>query len=1048
MLADVLTKVLAASPEGRTVRELRLLLDNASVRTSRTDIVDALDELQRQGLVSLDRAHRWRARPRRSPRQTSAAGYRGSEDGPDATPLVLRAAPARVEQRHESAAPPVDEETPAAEARPPFDALMRYYAATQRADPRGATTQFADRHGVQFQLVRPRGSWWSPESRLVVELADLPDAFREALARRDPDAIALGYPLAVAEKDGVSSLLPVGLLSAGVRRDEGRLELRPRADDIALNPDWVLAAARASPWSKTALEDQFAAATALGVEDFRGRLAECMARQISGRLTPADPASTVDATRAGIHDAVAVFLPNDTSFTRGVARDLDRLASMGAALLEETALHALLHDQAPATTREAVLNPVPLTPDQLRAAETAAAGPVTAITGPPGTGKSQVIVALVASAIADGRSVLFASRNHQAVDAVEDRLARLCPDVGVVMRAGDRDRERDTDFGRAVADIVAAETAPVRSDPTHRLNEAREHARARSRALVDGEETARLHCALSAHVERLGEMASKDAPKRSRASRLLGALRGLFRRRGAPVGELGTVLPPGASAAELEAAIARDRRALSRQKGESDPSAFDEAIEKTAAELLADLVRATCEPDDAAREALHETSKAQTLDGKKTARDLPADVARQVVRFRPVWAVTNLSAPARIPLVPGLFDLVIVDEASQSDIASALPLFARGKRLIVVGDPQQLESIPQLGPAQERALMTGVGLSTRAMAGYAQSLNSLFGFVASRRSSRRVMLRDQFRSAPDVVRFLNVTFYGGKLRAARDPDTLKAPKGHRPGIAWTDVPGQVERDESGGPRNRAEADAIAGHLDELLDRQGFDGTVGVVSPFNAQVALLTDAIAARVSADARDRVKLKVATIDRFQGDERDVILFSPVAAPGAGQSVVQFLQRERRRLNVAISRASAVAHVFGHLTFARQSGIRHLQKLAEHATSPRRPGDRDDRFDSLWERRLYEAMRRRGLDPQPQYPVAGRFLDFALFSAGGVKLDVEVDGRRWHLDPDGERKTDDLLRDRQLRGLGWKVRRFWVHELERDVERCLDLIQRDLASA
>ena len=140
--------------------------------------------------------------------------------------------------------------------------------------------------------------------------------------------------------------------------------------------------------------------------------------------------------------------------------------------------------------------------------------------------------------------------------------------------------------------------------------------------------------------------------------------------------------------------------------------------------------------------------------------------------------------------------------------------------------------------------MTGVGLSTRAMAGYAQSLNSLFGFVASRRSSRRVMLRDQFRSAPDVVRFLNDTFYGGKLRAARDPDTLKAPKGRRPGIAWTDVAGRVERDESGGPRNRAEADAVADHLDELLDRQGFDGTVGVVSPFNAQVALLTDAIAA------------------------------------------------------------------------------------------------------------------------------------------------------------------------------------------------------------
>jgi very-short-patch-repair endonuclease len=61
------------------------------------------------------------------------------------------------------------------------------------------------------------------------------------------------------------------------------------------------------------------------------------------------------------------------------------------------------------------------------------------------------------------------------------------------------------------------------------------------------------------------------------------------------------------------------------------------------------------------------------------------------------------------------------------------------------------------------------------------------------------------------------------------------------------------------------------------------------------------------------------------------------------------------------------------------------------------------------------------------------------------VKLDIEVDGRRWHQDADGNRKLDDHYRDAQLRSAGWKVVRFWVDELARDMEGCLDRIEREL---
>lgn len=94
----------------------------------------------------------------------------------------------------------------------------------------------------------------------------------------------------------------------------------------------------------------------------------------------------------------------------------------------------------------------------------------------------------------------------------------------------------------------------------------------------------------------------------------------------------------------------------------------------------------------------------------------------------------------------------------------------------------------------------------------------------------------------------------------------------------------------------------------------------------------------------------------------------------------------------------------------------------------------------------MFHALETRNLDPKPQHEIAGRRLDFALFGKNGIKLDLEVDGRRWHLDADGNRKLSDHWRDHQLKSMGWKVRRFWVDELAKDMESCLDLIEQDLS--
>ncbi len=149
--------------------------------------------------------------------------------------------------------------------------------------------------------------------------------------------------------------------------------------------------------------------------------------------------------------------------------------------------------------------------------------------------------------------------------------------------------------------------------------------------------------------------------------------------------------------------------------------------------------------------------------------------------------------------------------------------------------------------------------------------------------------------------------------------------------------------------------------------------------------------------------------------------------------------------MNVAVTRARALLHIVGHRRWAARCGIPHLEALTRPQPEHRRPdGTIDARFESPWERRLYEALNQRGLQPVPQYPLLGRRLDLARTGEGKIPIDIEVDGARFHLEPDGSRKRDDIWRDITIRGAGWKVIRFWVYELRGNMNKSVDRIQQE----
>ncbi len=377
----------------------------------------------------------------------------------------------------------------------------------------------------------------------------------------------------------------------------------------------------------------------------------------------------------------------------------------------------------------------------------------------------------------------------------------------------------------------------------------------------------------------------------------------------------------------------------------------------------------------------------------------------------------------------------MIDEASQCDIPSALPLFARAKRTVVVGDPMQLRHVSRVTPAREVELLRQQGLSLEGTGGWLASVRSLFD-VAERRAQRRHFLAEHYRSHPDIASYVSRTFYDGRLSPLTSSSALPPVPGLRPGIHWQHVEGEIRAARSGcfAP---TEIGAVVEHIARLLDA-GFEGTIGVATPFREQARRLSDAIAARFPAAALDRHQLVASSIHQFQGDARDVMLVSLCLGRGTPRGSLEFLRREARLLNVAISRARVVCLVFGDREMACRSGIGHITRLLEFVERHERPvGGGRQPFQSPWEKRLYEALRARGLVTVPQFPLAGRFLDLAVPE---VRLDIEVDGDH-HRGPDGRHRIEDRWRDLQLRSIGWNVLRFWVYELRENLDGCVERI-------
>jgi len=754
----------------------------------------------------------------------------------------------------------------------------------------------------------------------------------------------------------------------------------------------------------------------------------------------------------GARNAAVLFLaPRDGKATKKLLADLDSIERKSAQI-GETALAALSPDSVersePPVERAAesvkLVTPLASNEAQSSVLRSAMTRRLTVATGPPGTGKSQLVANLVATAAAAGQSVLVASTNNQAVDEVWRRCNELSP--GSVVRTGSSSGATNyaEEEAKALNALLTA-SAPARNVATSAadLAVARDRLERVRDELTAAARTERaLHRAgeaREAHAARLGRQVadlvsllqsvtdpsalSRKASRVTRA-RVLGELRRkwLLRRIGISTheaGERGTAdvcagladfaLAEGSWRAEHE----RTRSARNDVELGAALAEAEGAVRGASAALLDSCVRTNAKTG---RQRIVGLLSARATSGS----DWPA--VQEVLAAVRGWAVTSLSA-RRFPPNPALFDLVIVDEASQCAIPHVLPLLFRARRALVIGDTMQLPHITRIGPERERVLRQAASLRSDWLEGRRLAYRRHSAFHAAEAAAGGTLLLDEhFRCHPDIAAVSNRLFYDNRLTVLTDPRTRPALDRHA--VIWAPVSGRAARSPSGGSWvNGQEIDKVVASVRHLLEQlpEETGATVGVVTPFKAQ----EEALQKRLSEYGG---RVRTGTVHTFQGGERDIMVFSLVAGEGMHPGAIGWVAKQLNLWNVALTRARSHLIVVGDIDLWRNlGGIGAALADASQSTA----GAGDSNLDEL-HKRLYSTLNgRRGTTVELGTTVNGHPTDAVLHTHTGptaVLLDPGPDegadeGRHLRL----MLRRRDLLHDEKvgnpaLRLPAWKL--------------------------
>lgn len=493
--------------------------------------------------------------------------------------------------------------------------------------------------------------------------------------------------------------------------------------------------------------------------------------------------------------------------------------------------------------------------DQLLAIHNAMKHPLAYIQGPPGTGKTNTIVNTIVTAFFNERTVLFASYNNHPIDGVCEKLQNISyRDKGMipfpVIRLGNDERvlEALNYIGQLyeVTKEIAVYDSTLERNKDDRISR-----------------TKRLTELLRRHEEKLELLERKEA-----IERLLDTNRHLTfqtQLQGVQLQEVNEKLEKIGDITDEEALklITED----------------EQEFKKYLYYISARYIKRLQEPkyEDLMKIVWHSDKEEKVKQFNAYLKK--EENLKKFQRIFPVIATTSISA-YKLGEPGTYFDMVIMDEASQGNIAVSLVPIIRGRNLMLVGDPQQLSPVIVLDPVDNAKLKKNYGVTHE----YDYIQNSIYkAYLACDSVSGEILLSHHYRCNRKIISFNNKKYYNNKLVIN------SSSKESRP-LIFRDITDNTTYYKNTAPR---EAEEIVRYAALNKDKR-----IGVITPFANQKALISDML------EKNKITNVTCGTVHAFQGDEKDVVLFSLGLTDRTGEATYGWLKNNKELINVATSRA------------------------------------------------------------------------------------------------------------------------------------------------
>ena len=439
-------------------------------------------------------------------------------------------------------------------------------------------------------------------------------------------------------------------------------------------------------------------------------------------------------------------------------------------------------------------------------------------------------------------------------------------------------------------------------------------------------------------------------------------------------------------------------------------------------------------------------------------RSLFQKAGEEILFLKPCLMMSPQSVSQFLPKKDFLFDIIVIDEASQIKPEKCLASLLRGKQLVVVGDSKQLPPTFDYRKSLEDEEIINEDNSIQQED---EQIEESILELANGTIKNNYMLTWHYRSKHhSLINFSNSKFYDNKLLIFPSPN-LNSDFG----ISHYYLEDAVYNDST----NLLEAESIVNKVMELLSSNSTD-TIGVVAVNQKQSNLIDDLIFKRIgSSPAKEHLfnkatdgeeQLIIKNLENIQGDERDIILISTVY--GKDESG-KFYQRfgpinskyGHRRLNVLFTRARKKILLYTSMnpeeiiTEGKNLGVKILREYLEYARSGTlQIAEKTNKgVDSDFELSVKQFLEANGFEVDTQIGVRGYFVDLAIkdISSSRYILGIECDGAPYHTELSARER--DRLRQEVLEGLGWNIYRIlstnWYSHYENEKDKLLSIINK-----